>query len=232
MSTMYNRMNNRVPMFGSVAPIRPPRAPQPKTTLDMRTSLHAERAHQSYTHNIQGDLAPGTGRVHLVSRGPHTGDESENHILTQLDADANMGAKRLVERSRRGPFKSSSGPSRLMDRSAHVSYRRRGRTLEITVSRGVTEHEMETLLGKLGAHRIGTNGSLLFVIKGGSRKKFGSLDRVDMSKLRDMLYKCLEKYRVAGLLVVDTKERGTLHKGYSHSMGMKEAYRKSDFGSK
>ena len=117
-----------------------------------------------------------------------------------------------------------------MDRSAHVSYRSRGGALEITISRGVINHEMETLIGKLGAHRLATHGAFLYIIK--QLEKEGNLDRVDLRKLRDRIYDCLNKYRTCGLLVQDTKTRGTLHKAYSHGMEMKENYRSMDFGSK
>ena len=88
-----------------------------------RNDLHATvgAQHTSYNHLITGDLAP-IGRVHLVGLGPDVGDEQDAHILTQLDADANMGAKKLLAR-RKGPFKASRGPSRIMDRSAHVNRR-------------------------------------------------------------------------------------------------------------
>ena len=119
-----------------------------------------------------------------------------------------------------------------MDKSAHVAYRRRHRALEVTISRGVTSHEMETLIGKLGAHRLSAHGTILYFIKGNSRKKIGELDRVDLDKLRDKIVDCLDKSRVCGLLIQDTQERGVLHKGYSHSMEVKQNFRSLDFGSK
>ena len=185
--------------------------------------------HTSYTHLIEGDLAP-VGRVHLVALGPDTGDEREQHILTQLDADSNMGAQRLKEQSRRGPFKSHGGRSRVMDRSAHVTYRRRHMALEITIQRGVTQYEMETLVGKLGAHRMSTVGTKLFLIKAGSKKTLGDLARVDLSKLEDKIRKCLDDYRFVGLLLQDTKRRGVLHTGASHGMVGKENQRTVNFG--
>ena len=212
----------------------PPSVPNPQaalTTQQMQVSLAVDDAHRSYTHLIEGNFAP-VGRVHLVRMGPQTGDEQDNHILAQMSADSNMGAKKL--HARRGPFKNSggSGRSRIMDRSAHVSYRRRGMTLEITIRRNVSEYELDTVFAKLGAHRIGSHGALLFIIKGRSEKKLGSIDRVDFSKLRDMVYDCLKTYGVAGILVQDTVRRGALHKGYTHGMEMKESFRQADFGSK
>ena len=209
----------------------PPTRLQQQTNLSVETPYQGAEEHTDYTHLIEGDLAP-VGRVHLVHLGPQVGDQRDNHILAEMDADANMGAQKLRVQSRRGPFKRSGGRSRVMDRSAHVAYRRRGRALEITVTRGVTAHEMETLIGKVGAHRLATHGSFLYFIKGNSRKKVGSLDRVDLSKLRDKIHECLTKYRVCGLMIQDTKERGALHKAYSHGMEMKENYRAADFGSK
>ena len=103
--------------------------------------------------------------VYLVRMGDAVGDQRDNHILTQLDADANMGAKTLLQRSKRGPFKRSSGRSRIMARTAHVSYRRRNGALEITVRRGITDSEMDTLIAKLGAHRLSTRSSFLYIIE-------------------------------------------------------------------
>lgn len=185
-------------------------------SLIAQPSTRAFTEHTSYNHMIEGDLAP-VGRVHLVSLGPDTGDQRDQHILTQLDADSNMGAQNLRERSRRGPFKASSGRSRVMGRSAHVSYRRRGHALEITVRRGVTDSEMSTLIGKLNAHRISSYKSILILISG-SRKKLGTLDRIDMEKLREKIYQQLDKRPTIGLLVQDVQTEGVLHKGYSHSM--------------
>ena len=184
----------------------------------------AER-NTSYTHLIEGDLAP-VGRVHLVSMGDSVGDQRDNHILAQMDADANMGAKTLLQRSRRGPFKNSSGRSRIMAKTAHVSYRRRNNALEITVRRGITNHEMDTLIAKLGAHRLSTRCSYLYIIKGGSKKKIGALSRIKLSVLRMKIYDCLDQYSSVGLLVQDTYGTGALHKGYSHGMEMTEAMRK------
>ena len=179
--------------------------------------------HTSYTHLIQGDLAP-VGRVHLVSLGPDVGDQREQHFLSQMDADANMGAQNLRMASRRGPFKHSSGRSRIMDRSAHVSYRRRGNAIEITVQRGVTETEMQTLLGKLASHRMASARSEVFYISGSS-KKIGSLDRVDLQKLRDKIYKDLIKKRTIGIAIHDVYSKGLLHKGFSHGMNFKNMNR-------
>jgi hypothetical protein len=108
-----------------------------------------------------------------------------------------------------------------MDKSAHVSYRRRGHAIEITIRRGITSHEMDTLLGKLSAHRMGSMGSALFLIAG-TRKKIGSLDRVNMQNLQTRIYKELDKRATVGLLVQDLHSKGLLHKGFSHSMTSKE----------
>jgi len=139
---------------------------------DLRAEhVPAGAAPTAYTHLLTGDRAP-IGRVHEVGFGVLVGDESNNHFLTQMDADSSMGAKRMLESGRRGPFRSSSGPSRVMDKSAHVSYRRRGHTMEITVRRGVSSYELDTLIGKLAAHRMSTSNSHVFFISR-RRKKIG-----------------------------------------------------------
>ena len=173
--------------------------------------------HTSYTHLIEGDLAP-VGRVHLVGLGPDVGDQRENHFLVEMDADSNMGAKRLRERSRRGPFKTSSGRSTILSHSAHVEYRRRGNGIEVTVRRGVTDKELETLMSKLRAHAVGKVESFLYIIKGGRRKKIGRIGAVSFTKLRLRIDEALEKYRTVGLLVQDSITRGILHKSSTHNM--------------
>ena len=178
----------------------------------------------SYNHMIHGDLAP-IGRVHLVTMGPLVGDEESRHFLSEMDADSNMGARRTVESGRRGPFRNSSGASRVMDRSAHVMYRRRGYSIEITVMRGITSYEMDQLIGKLGAHRLSTASSQLFLIDG-KKKKLGQLDRISLEKLRQMIHKALDKRRQVGLVITDPKQRGILHKPDGHKRGMKTAMRK------
>ena len=192
--------------------------------LSVETVYKGAERNTSYNHLIDGDLAP-VGRVHLVKMG-NVGDQRDNHILAQMDADANMGAKTLLQRSKRGPFKRSSGRSRMMSKTAHVSYRRRNGALEITVRRGVTEQEMGTLIAKLGAHRLSTRNAYLYIIKGGSKKKIAALAQVKLEKLRMKIYDCLDKYSTIGLLVQDTYEKGALHKGYSHGMEMVDAMRK------
>ena len=181
----------------------------------------------SYNHLIQGDLAP-IGRVHLVTLGPLVGDEESRHFLAEMDADSNMGAKRMLDAGRRGPFRTASGASRVMDRSAHVLYRRRGHSLEITVLRGVTAYELDTLIGKISAHRMSTTESTLIFIDG-RRKKLGSLDRVDMVKLRDKIEKALDKRRQIGLEISDRAQRGIMHKAMGHKRAMKTSMRTGEF---
>ena len=189
----------------------------------MEDAPRGANIHTSYTHLIQGDLAP-IGRVHLVTLGPLVGDEESRHFLTEMDADSNMGAKQMRVGGRRGPFKSSSGRSRIMDRSAHITYRRRGHTLEITIIRGVTPYELDTLIGKLSAHRISTVQSHIFFIDS-RKKKLGDIDRVDFEKLRHMIEQALDKRRQVGVLLVDTKQHGVLHKAHGHEMHSKVAMR-------
>jgi hypothetical protein len=175
--------------------------------------------HTSYNHLIQGDLAP-IGRVHLVTYGPLVGDEESRHFLSEMDADSNMGAMRMLDSGRRGPFRTSSGSSRVMDRSAHVLYRRRGHCIEITVHRGITSYELDTLIGKLGAHRMSTTRTSLF-FTAGSKKKLGSLDHTDLEKLRDKIHSALDKRRQIGIELCDEKDRGIMHKASGHKRGMK-----------
>ena len=192
---------------------------QQRLSLIAQPDAEGLTEHTSYTHLIQGDLAP-VGRVHLVSMRD-AGDQQNQHILAEMDADANMGAQRLAERSRKGPFKHSTGRSRVMGQSRHVSYRRRGHNLEITVRRGVTDQEMNKLINKLSAHRMSAIETLLYIIAS-SKKKMGSLDKIDLEKLRLKIYDLLLKRATIGLLIVDIKQRGLLHRGESHTRAADE----------
>ena len=205
----------------------------------IRHNLRVENApqgvigHTSYTHTIEGDIAPdypAIGRVHLVGLGPLVGDEESRHFLAEMDADSNMGAKMMQEAGRRGPFKMSSGSSRIMDRSAHVLYRRRGLCIEITVHRGVSTYELDTLLGKLGAHRMSTVRTQLFFIDG-RRKKLGLLDNINLEKLRDKIHKTLDKKRQIGIAICDERQRGIMHKADGHERGMKASMRAGQLSS-
>ncbi len=163
------------------------------------------------------------GRVHLVSMGPDLGGEPHRHMLAQLDADSNMGASSL--KKKRGPYRANHGRSRIMDRSAHVMYRRRGYTLEITIKRGVNEQEMDTLIGKLGAHLLGSNRCKVTLISG-RHKNLGDLSRIDLGKLRKKLYDELDKRATIGLTLTDIESKGLLHKGFAHEMKFKRQNRK------
>jgi hypothetical protein len=191
---------------------------------DLRAEhVPAGAAPTAYTHLLTGDRAP-IGRVHEVGFGVLVGDESNNHFLTQMDADSSMGAKRMLESGRRGPFRSSSGPSRVMDKSAHVSYRRRGHTMEITVRRGVSSYELDTLIGKLAAHRMSTSNSHVFFISR-RRKKIGKLSTVDLNKLRELISKTLMGSMQVGLQITDAKQHGILLTEAGHSRAMKHNFR-------
>ena len=212
-------------LAGAVAAhVAPPRPMQRRTNLFVApVSSHGSddvsgtTGHTSYTHLIEGDLAP-VGRVHLVSLGPDVADQRENHILVEMDADSNMGAKRLRERSRRGPFKTSSGRSTILSHSAHVLYRQRGNGIEITVRRGVTDKELDTLMSKLSAHAVGKVNSYLYIIRGGRRKKIGIIGKVSLIKLRQRIEDALDKYRSVGLLLQDLITKGLMHKSDTHTM--------------
>ena len=199
---------------------------------DIRHDLRVENSpkvigHTSYNHLIHGDLAP-IGRVHLVTMGPLVGGEESRHFLAEMDADSNMGATRMLDAGRRGPFRSSTGRSRVMERSAHVLYRRRGPCIEITVSRGISSYELDTLIGKIGAHRLSTVKTVLFFIDG-KKKKLGLLDHISLEKLRDKIQKSLDKRRQIGLELCDERQRGILHQADGHKRDMKEGMRKGEF---
>ena len=174
----------------------------------------------SYTVEASGDLmAPSVGRVHLVGIGGM--GEERDHFLTQMDADANMGAKALRQSSRKGPFRNEGGRSRVVSRTAHVVFRLRGKAVEITIRRGVTSEEMDNLFGKLTAHRISVHHTMLFYVERKSRK-LGRMDRIDLDKLRAKVYKGLTKMHTVGIRLMDTDRLGATHRGKTHSLGSED----------
>ena len=68
-----------------------------------------------------------------------------------------------------------------MDRSAHITYRKRNGVFEITIRRGVTSAELRQLLSKLNMHRMSIHGSRVVLIKG----SHGSAMHRVVSALRD-----------------------------------------------
>ena len=103
------------------------------------------------------------GQVHMVHFGANP---NEKHFLFDIEGDVNEGQKRLISKSQRGPFASSTGRSTIMDRSSHVIYRKRNGALEITVSRGVIQSEIDLLMNKLAMHRTSVPLSNVVLIKG------------------------------------------------------------------
>ena len=162
----------------------------------------------AYTSLSSGDVvAPPTGRVHLVGMGNY-GDRNE-HFLAQMDADANMGAKKVMKKQ--GPFKGQSGDSYVMERSAHTSFRRRGNGIEITVRRGVSGMEVEKLIGRLAAHRMSVHTTFVYLIEGSKRRKLGRLSEIDLEKLKAKIYTLLTKRPHLGIHLVDEADTGVLH---------------------
>jgi hypothetical protein len=84
---------------------------------------------------------------------------------------------------------------------------------------------LDTLISKMGAHRLSTHGAFLYILKGNSKKLVARLDKVNLETFRNKIRDCLDKYPRMGLLIQDTYEKGALHKGYSHGMEMKENMR-------
>ena len=165
-------------------------------------------------------MAPSVGRVHYVEMGP-LGKE-KIHFMKEMDADANMGAKSMLSASRKGPFRGSRGPSRVLSRTRHITYRRRGHALEITISRGATPEEMDELVGKLAAHRISTSETTVTFIDS-KRKKLGKLSQMDLLKLRDKIMETLANRTVVGLLLMDKHDKqGAMLRQSNHSRKMVE----------
>ena len=185
-----------------------------------RNNVPVQRSTQ-YIQMASGDVeAPSAGRVHYVAMGP-LGKES-THFLKEMDADSNMGATRLLNSSRRGPFREERGSSRVLSRTRHITYRRRGHTMEITISRGATPEEMDELVGKLAVHRMSTTKTVVWFVDS-KKKKMGQLDRIDLIKLRDKIMETLSSRNAVGLRLVDAPgHHGAMFQESNHSYDMTE----------
>ena len=205
--------------LGVVVPIR---VRDPNRDAQLRARRHLQRTHvyaqpsasmwnsTGYTATTTGDLLPPSmGRMHVVHMGATS---NKNHFMTQLDADANMGAKAR----KRGTFKARRGPSMVMSRSTNTSIRKRGPSIEMTVRRGATEYEMESLIGKLTAHMLSTKITWVYLLHGGRKRKVGRLSTIDLQRLKARVVKLLMEHREVGILLVDEGNKGKMHRPGVH----------------
>jgi len=170
------------------------------------------------------DVQPVMGAVHIVKPAE---DFSDKHFMFDVEGDINEGQKVLVERSKRGPFRDQSGRSTVMDRSAHVTYRKRAGAFEITVRRGVIASEMRQLLSKLSMHRMSVHGSHIVIIKGNKRFRLGPLDEINFKYLSELIDECIQQYGSCGLEITETQAgRGALYKAHAHGARFKSKARK------
>ena len=197
-------------------PVLPPAARPRAVRHQQRTHLNVQQTANvwqstGYHRSISGDLMPPeTGRVHLVSMG-EMGDPVE-HFMSELQptVDANMGRKKS------GPFKHRKGASLVMDRSRHTSVRKRHDSLEITVRRGVSTYELDSILARLTAHRLGVHSTWVYLLEGNKRYNLGKLAVIDFAKLHKKLLKLLEKRASIGLHLVDEGSSGAMYKHDLH----------------
>ena len=200
------------------------------TTMVGRLGVRADRLRGEYgainhVHLLQTDnnVQPVMGQVHMVSV---PGKAHSKHFMRDVHGDINEGQRVLKERARRGPFKDQSGRSTVMDRSAHISYRKRQGAFEITVRRGVINAELQQLLSKLSLHRMSVHGSYATIIKGTKKYRLGRLDQLDLRQLLRTIEECLAKYGSVGILITEqTAGAGALYKGRAHGARFKNAAR-------
>ena len=177
-------------------------------------------------HLLQTDnnVQPVMGRVHMVK--PHVG-YSDKHFMFDVEGDINEGQKSVVERSKRGPFRDQGGRSTIMDRSAHIVYRKRDGIFEITVRRGVINGELQQMLSKLSMHRMHQGGSRVIIIKGSRRYRLGLLSELDLRHLLDLVAECVSQYGNCGVEIVEERAgSGPLYKANVHRAHFKSRTRK------
>ena len=195
---------------------------QHRTNL-VADAYDAESGYITQRHLLQTDnnVQPIMGSVHLVQMAPNA---HEKHFMQDIGGDVNMGQKQLMQNAKAGPFANKGGRSLVLDNSSHVKYRNRHGVFEITVTRGVTQHELDILLSKLSMHRISTAGTTVRLLKGrkGNRAYYGRLADIDLRALISAVEDCLLSYRTCGLeLAEPSAGSGALYKAPVHGKRFK-----------
>ena len=175
------------------------------------------RQHYHLMHDLTG-AQPVMGRAHIVRAGPTA---TSKHWLHDVQGDINEGATALMVKARRGPFKDQHGASQVLDRSAHVMYRRRHRTMEVTVKRGVSASEMDLLLSKIMSQQVSAPGCLVVMVKGNKRYTMGTIGKLRMKTLRALIHECLDQYATCGLHLIEGGRVGSMAKKLVNSTAFK-----------
>ncbi len=163
-------------------------------------------------HRFQSLEMP--SRVHMVRAASHI----RGHIMENMWEDVNMGQRRARERhGRRGPFAKRRGRSRVMNKSANVQGRSRGKLYETTIRRKATNYELELIMKKLRLHLESGVGSVLFMHFGRTRQLLGDLTDIDLEDLKRRIRKKLERHPVVGIELADARVGGALHHPRTHS---------------
>jgi hypothetical protein len=163
--------------------------------------------------NNRGNERARMGRAHLIRPNMHAG---RHHFMHEIQADANMGKRTMESSARRGPFSNMEGSFKTMARSAKVLYRVRNKVVQITIRRGVHRMELNVLIGKLGAHRMSTSDTEIYIIANQRKTKLGLLSRISLEDLRKTIQHNLTKYRTVGIALHDRKP-GALHRKHRPS---------------
>ena len=175
------------------------------------------RQHYHLMHDLTG-AQPVMGRAHIVRADI---DATSKHWMHDVQGDINDGATKLMVKGRRGPFKDQRGASQVLDRSAHVMYRRRHRTMEITVKRGVSEAEMDLLMSKLLAQQVSAPGCMVVMVKGGKRYPMGPVSAARIKTLRALIHECLDRYATCGIHLIEGGRVGAISKKLANSTAFK-----------
>jgi hypothetical protein len=177
-----------------------------------RFLTHANRL--TRVEQVRRGFDPRAGMVHMVGMDTnllHTDD----HMLKDVYEDSNKGMSGLMG-ARRGPFRGEKGRSRILSRSAHVTMRKRQNQVEITIRRGVTTEEINSIHAKLGAHTRKSPLAIIFLVAR-SKKKIGSLRDIDLTKLMFLIQETLVTKKQIGILLVDNHHGGVLHRPHIHT---------------
>jgi len=152
-------------------------------------------------------------RAHMVSAASRV----SGHVMHDMWDDVNMGQRAAMNRhAKTGPFAGRRGHSRVMNKSANVQGRSRGKLYETTIRRKVSAYELSMVMKKVRVHRKSGVGTMVFLHYGRTKKLIGDLTDIDLEELKRLIRVRLKKHRTVGLEIVDARIGGALHQPITH----------------
>ena len=193
-----SHMHHRTAMVAQAVPMRPRYEREDVNVTDL-------------VHRFTNLEMP--SRAHMVSAASRV----SGHVMHDMWDDVNMGQRAAMNRhAKTGPFAGRRGHSRVMNKSANVQGRSRGKLYETTIRRKVSAYELSMVMKKVRVHRKSGVGTMVFLHYGRTKKLIGDLTDIDLEELKRLIRVRLKKHRTVGLEIVDARIGGALHQPITH----------------